>query len=442
MKNALKWILFLVALTPIVISNNVLFPYVTTKTLYLRALFFVLSAGFTYLLVSSKNFREEIGEKVRLLWQKPLTKAITASFVLLAITTAFAFDKNLAFFGTLERGEGFISFVVFYGIFFFTAILFDRIFWYRFFNLTLVSGWILFIVELSQYFKGIVRPGSWADNPIFLAAYYLFVIFAAIMIYVRGRENKSKTAVFLSLMTIGICLVGIFITESRGVLLAMGLAFLISLCYLVFARRTDEQQSKQKIDKQKQLPRKTLATILVVGVILVGAFIATRHQAFWQKVPGFNRLAALTSESQTVQSRLINTRITLHAANPGQVGIKNFLIGWGWDNYIFAWQKFYDPEIYVYDPGIFDRAHNKLLDVLIMTGILGLLSYLAIWFFFIREIILYGRNNRFGAAVFLFFAASFFLQNLSGLDTIVTYIPFFAILAYILYERDTITAKK
>jgi tetratricopeptide (TPR) repeat protein len=65
-----------------------------------------------------------------------------------------------------------------------------------------------------------------------------------------------------------------------------------------------------------------------------------------------------------------------------QMALKGFkdqpVLGTGPENYYVVSNKYFNPEIYKYDASWFDKPHNALLESLITTGILGLLSYLSI----------------------------------------------------------------
>jgi len=96
---------------------------------------------------------------------------------------------------------------------------------------------------------------------------------------------------------------------------------------------------------------------------------------FFKTSDGFYRIIDFSNNYSSIQSRLINLLISLNSINPLNGGFKNFLIGWGWDNYFLAWDYAYIPEIKNYDPAPFDKAHNTYLDILVMLGVLGFFSF-------------------------------------------------------------------
>jgi O-antigen ligase len=72
----------------------------------------------------------------------------------------------------------------------------------------------------------------------------------------------------------------------------------------------------------------------------------------------------------------LSIKTSFNAITPKSEGWKRTLFGWGSENYQFAWAKYYNPEVYRYESAAFDRAHDKYLDIIVMYGVIGLLSYL------------------------------------------------------------------
>ncbi|MEI6316346.1 MAG: O-antigen ligase family protein [bacterium] len=427
MKRVIIWLLLSIAFLPITYSYSALIPYMSGKTIFLRGVLFIVMLLVTYSYLFDKKFKTDFTQKISILYKKPLVKVIAVSYIFLTLSTLFAFDKYIAFFGTLQRGEGFISFTFFYSFFALTALFFEKRDWIKFFGLTAVMGWILFVYEMMQFFVGIVRPGSFADNPIFLAAYFLFVIFSSFVLWREGVKSKKVYLSILGISTIVISVAGILVTESRGVLIGIIAGITTVLFYFIIV-------GKKHVAFEKFNLRKTAVGLLIVSMLLGGIFVSTRNAEIWKGIPGLNRLSQVSINDSTTRSRLINTQITLRAISPKQSSIKDTLIGWGWDNYIFAWEKFYDPSIYASDSGIFDRAHDFLLDRLVMTGMLGFGSYVLIWIVFVGMIFKIGKKDVYLASVFLFFGVAYFIQNISAFDTIITYVAFFVVLAYAINE--------
>lgn len=403
--------------------------------------------------------------KFSAVFKNPIFLAVSAFILLVAVSTVFAANPYRAFWGDIERGEGLVGLLFFFGFFTAALIMFTSRDWRKFFGLTLVAfaalfadhicfkltGSSVFAAILPEHFAHIA--GSLTGNPTFLAAFYLFAIFSAAMLLAsRPLINADKKLIFADKLKItGLIAVilaaaaGIFLTGTRGAIAGLGMGIIAVLLFFVFYQR------KSVGIRVNQRLRKTSAALLAVFLIFTAVFIATRHASFWQKIPGLDEIARLRAEDPTLRTRLISAGVSLDAMNPRNEGTGRFLFGWGQEHFQVAYNAYYNPMFLRYEHTWFDRAHNKLLDVLVMNGVLGLLAYLALWFFAFRVIVRRvprsltvseTRNNAesyaeqrgykpMQQAALLFFGVAYFVQNLFAFDSVSTYIPFFAFLAFV-----------
>ena len=421
------WLLIACAFVPAVVLGGVPYPSISGKTLVFRLLITAVLACMSWLAVRDRSYRAALSAKLRTLWKHPLCKALVASYALLVLSTIFAFDRFAATYSTVDRAEGLVGLTFFYAFFFLAAMVFEKRDWDRFFVCALVCGWLVFLVELFQAFDGIVRPASLMDNPIYLAGYLLFVFFAGCAVWMRGVAEGRKNMVRWGIATLVIAVVGLLITQTRGALAGFAVGCVAMLAYLCV--RGKGIMVFRRIDA-----RTVSGWLLAVMAVFGGVFVATRHAPVWQDVPGLDRIAAFTFKDSSTVSRGINAEIALKAVDPHTVGIGRTLLGWGWDNYTYLWERFYDPHLYAYDVARFDRAHDKLLDVLSMTGVLGLLAYLLVWWLLLRAILRIGREAPLEAAALLLWAVAFFVQDLTAFDTVITFLTFFVMLAYVCFR--------
>ena len=359
---------------------------------------------------------------------------MTLMYAGLVLSTVFAFDRTMAMFGNIERSEGFLGLFFFYVFFVLLAMVFERKDWHRFFAITLFTGGVLFLVEMSEIFGGNTSPGSLTDNPIFLATYYLFVIFAASVLWRVAHKKNNMLAMVASVLSLIISVFGIFLTQTRGTLVGAFAGIFVVLIY--FGMRSKNVMIAKNISA-----RQFVAAMLTGFVLLIGVFVGTRHADIWTHIPGVRRIAQISSTDTDTQARFVNASIVFHTVNPSEASLTRTVFGWGWDNYIYAWQKFYNPKLYAYDPALFDRAHDKILDVLLMTGVLGLVLYLGVWFAFFKKALKKSKEFSMEMALFIFWGVAFFLQNLTVFDTLVTFITFYAIFAYLIYETTQTTTE-
>ncbi len=422
MKKYATWVLLAAAVSPLVVNANLLSPYIDEKVFFLRFLACVVMTLLTIALLSFRKDADEIVSSVKDMLRDPIFWAVSANMLLLVLSTIFAFDRSIAFFGEPIRGEGFLTLFTIYLLYVSVRLLFRKKEWNTFFLISLACTVILFIIEIKQALLGMIRPSSLFGNPIFLSGYYLFSLFAGYQVWQWGREIKNNFYAFFGITAIVLAGVGILVTKTRGTILSVfvGMVALAIIAALFGRRESFGRFSVRKIGI-------VICAVLISFSVLFGL---TRHGAFWQHVPGLNRVAAVTSTDATTLSRLEYTKASV-AGFFGDRNPKTLLLGWGWDNFLFAWIAHYDPSFFLYDQGSADRAHNKLVDVLVMSGLLGLISYLAIWFVFIQKLWRSARVGIMALAGVIFWAAAYFVNNLFIFDISVTLLTFYLLLAFI-----------
>lgn len=425
MKLLMKICLWALAFVPLIVIDAVFFPYISGKSLLIRLAITLTSIIFLTHFSFNRFFRLEIYSKIQNIKKNPLVLSLLAFITLVIISTIFAFNQYRAFYGDIERGEGLIGLLFFFGFFIFSYLLFEKKDWEWFFRLSLITAFILVAKELVDFSHGMQRPGSFTGNPTFLAGYLLFSLSASWIVF-KGKDLFFKYfAVVVGLMSIA----GIFVAETRGTILGLFAGIIAIIIYsgvmgkgiLVY----------KKINLQK-------LSLILIGVLIIfsGIFYTTRQNDVWQKVPGLNRLAQIgASNDTTLNTRRIALGVSLKAISPANNGLEKFLVGWGLENYSIAYNKYYNPLHYKLEHEWFDRSHNKIMDVLVMNGVFGLVAYLAIWFSFIWIIFRKkGFSNEMMAV--LFFGTAYLVHILVVFDQISTYIPFFGTLAYLVFSSN------
>ncbi|MFA7201425.1 MAG: O-antigen ligase family protein [Candidatus Paceibacterota bacterium] len=431
MKNIIKYFLYVLAFIPLVIAKSYFFPYISGKNLLIRwivTIVVLLVGGYLWY---NREFREDIGRKVHTLLKNPLGIAIFSFIALNVVSTLFAFDSYRAFFGDIERGEGLLGLLFFFGFFVFSYLLFEYKDWVRFFQISLGVSFVLFFDALVDFSRGVIRPTSFTGNPIYLAEVFLFALFSAGIVfweYYRQKENKTGVRLFwiIASIVVGITsFFGIFITETRGVIVGVGVGIILVFLYVWYSGKNVHISSRSL--------SRIAGYILLILVFCGVFFFSTKNAQFWQKIPGFDRLAQFTLQDNSTQTRLISAGVSLDAVNPSEYGVQKFLLGWGPENFNIAYNANYNPRYFEFENKWFDRAHNKIFDVLVMNGVIGLLIYLSIWGLLLWYCIR-GRAFSFVKAMILFFGTAYFIQNLTVFDSIITYILWFGFLGYVVAE--------
>ena len=472
MKKIIKLCLLAIAFIPLIIDNSVFFGAITGKSFFLRFIVALVSILFLSYFFYNKKFRDRVNEKVNLIIKNPIFISVLVFFFLYIISTIFAIDKYTAFWGDLQRGEGLVGMLYFFAFFVFTLIIFEKDDFLWFFKLSLFTSIIILFREFWQFLGGASRPGSFLDNPAFLAGYLLFSIFCSIIVwnesinfplirgikgvvsknpllYRRGQGEVSSNKFFkyFSICTFILSILGIFITQTRGTILGLVVGFIGVLLYFIF-KKQGISLPKGEGDSLFFNLRKISIIILVCLVVFAGIFFATRKNEVWQKVPGFSRVAVMGEGDSTTSTRLFLAKLSMQAINPVQNGWKKFLIGWGPENFSLAYGKYFNPEQFNYELSWFDRAHNKFLDVLVMNGLFGILAYSAIFFFFFRFLFkrvvsqnpfLRRGQGEVARLALLFFGISMLVHLFFIFDQPTTYIALFIMIAFtILFAENNL----
>jgi len=432
MTKIVKVLLLSLVVIPIIVSNSFFSPFVIGKSLFLGGVISLVSILFLINFFSNKKWKVDVLNKLNIYYKHPIIVAIFAFIFTFSISTLFAIDKYHAFWGDIERAEGLTAMVCFLSFFIFTLLVFEKKEWLWFFRLSLFTTLILVVKEFSQLLGGVGRPGSFLGNPIFLAGYLLFSIFCSIFVF---SEDKIKFWKYFSVITFILSILGIFITQTRGTILGLIVGFTFVLIYGII-------KGKNVFYKKFNL-RKFAIILLCLTFIFSVLFVVTRKNEIWQKVPGVSRVALISGEDSSTQARLLMIKVSMNAINPSQNGWKKFIIGWGPENFRLAYGKYFDSRQFNYEDTFFDRAHNKLLDVLVMNGILGLFSYLSIFLIFLFFIFKRKEFSLINLGL-LFWLVAYFIHLLFIFDQITTWIPFFALLSYVVYShyKDVILIKK
>jgi tetratricopeptide (TPR) repeat protein len=427
LKYTLWGCLYLTLFTVLLVNSNFLFPFITLKTLYFRILVEIAVLLYLLLALSNSRYRPRMN---KILW------FILGFGGVVLLTAIFGVDPYRSFWGTIERGEGFlfISHLIAY-TFILSQVFKTRRDWYNFFTLSvfvsLLVGLYAMAQELGVSWSWILgtstgnRLASTLGNPSYLGAYALGHFWLCLLLFWQKRHLIWKIIfVLIGLFEIFI----LFQTQTRGAMLAFLITlFLLAVAFVIFS-------PSKKI--------KLIFSLVILLLVFISSFIWFNRDESWIKgFPPLSRLVSLSSGDVTIESRLL----TLDSSWRGWQD--RFLIGYGWENYNIAFNKYFHAEIYR-DSGSqiwFDRAHNTVMDVAVATGLFGLLAYLAIYLYSFMTLFKLARQGtnqlRFPLTLMAFLTAHF-IQNLVVFDSLPTYIMLFSVFAFVAFLASEEVSQK
>jgi len=319
--------------------------------------------------------------------------------IILGLATLFSRSPYRSFWGSYSRKMGYLIFLHFFAFFlilFFNlknnkqikrilkAILFSSL-------IVITYGFCQFLgfdfLDWYEPASETFRIFSTIGQPNFFGSWLLLVIPIIVwfLIHISEKLKKNKNvkqqinlALIISLLFVAVF--SLALTQSRGAWVGFFFSFFFFSIIYNFLK------------KQKRLA--LLLTILLVVII-----VFTIYMNFNSLSPESNdsflvsRFKSLTnlSHSVTGQVRINNWKVALDLIKQKPI------FGYGMETQSFNFVKYYKPEwalverINIYP----DRAHNDFLDTLLVSGILGLISYL----FLICSVFYFGLKNIFKSAI-------------------------------------------
>ncbi|MBI5644467.1 O-antigen ligase family protein [Candidatus Kaiserbacteria bacterium] len=421
--------IFLLPFVAIFVSESLFFPFITGKNFAFRLIVEIITAAYLALSFVRSDYRP------RRSWA---LLALAVFLFVIALADLFGAYPMKSFWSNYERMDGWVTlahlfvYVVIAASMMNTEKLWRWLLWVSLgVSVYLALYGFLQVVGLSTLGQGgaaglSARIDATFGNPIYLAAYMLFHIFIAAIMWSQSWMERARGSRLAPSLAYGSIIVidtlALLFTGTRGTMIGLfGGALLSALILVILARNS------------RVVWRFAFATVVVI-VFLAGAFWTARDQAWVKKIGFLERLATISTSDPTVKARFINWSIAWE-------GVKERpILGWGQENYAIVFDKYYDPRMYAQEPW-FDRVHNIVFDWLVAGGFLGLLSYLSIflatlwllWHRSVNEVHAFSIPER---SLLTGLLAAYFCHNFFVFDNVTSYILFGTILGYVIFRTS------
>ena len=413
--SAVKYLIILALLTPLIISNFTLFPYITGKSIAFQILVEVALIYYIWLLYLNKKRTGCFNYLPQL---NLFSWTLIIFLLILILNNIFSVDPYYSFWSKQERMEGLFNLFHFFAFFFIIAsVIKEKEDWFKIFNVTVGVSFVITLIAFTQKLGWVFNPygervTGTLGNAAFLGTYLLLNIFFAVyLLLFFASEYWQK---FLYGAVIFMEAVALILTQTRGAIYGLIASVVLFALSYIF------------IGKNKQF--KKYALVAVITIFLAGSsLLIARNTHFIKSNPYLYRLSDISLQKGTGRIRLTSWKIGLNAF------LKKPILGWGEENYYVAFNKYVDPVFYTYSGETFDRAHNKLVDLLVMNGILGFFAYLSV---FVSALwLLFKKRKELGTTFSLLVAllGAYFFQNLLLFDMPTSYLMFFLALGLINY---------
>ena len=403
----IKTCVFLILLLPLFVTHNTLYPFIFSKIIFFRI---IVEIGFTawiFLMIVDKSI-------IHIL-RKQITITLISLFIISLLASIFGADMYRSLWSTQERMTGIVTTIHFLAMFLIVSTsIRDRKNLMYIIVVNLIVSIIIALYGFIQFSNSLnERISSTLGNPIYLGIYAMMNVYLSSIAYYLYRKKVSITIV--SIIGGIINLLTMFLTGGRGVLTAFFVSFIFFLMgYFLYVKYY-----------LKKYVITAILTISLVGIVLFAINFTAKDWVIKHLPLAIHRVIILDWD---FQSRIDVWFISLQ-------GIQDrWLLGWGPENFNYLFQKYYSKPISGDGTTYFDRSHNQLIDILALTGIVGLIAYLALWAALYWMIIrAFRRASGQKRIVLLLFAGAFlayFLQNLTVFDTPVPLIMFYFFLAF------------
>ena len=409
-----KFFIYASLLSPLLLVKVMFFPFIAGKAIFFRGMVDLALLCFALHLLSHIDNRE--------FWQRfvaklkhPLIICVAVFAILFTLTALIGVNPTQSFWSNFERGEGAFQ-ILHYALFFIMAALLftDKKSIERLLIVNIVVSvpmciyaFLQLITPIESGSAFVIAPGERVSgtlgNPSYLAAYLIFILAFLLYFFIKYKDPSWRVLIGLLFAFEFYIFLN---TGTRGAFIGVVVAMLL-LAAINFL-----------ITRDRHI-RLALGAIFIVIVALTGTFFLTRQAKVWQNVPVLSRLINFNSALNDIRPRLW----TWGSAVSGT--LERPVTGWGAENFAEPFDKYYNPKHYGIE-SFFDRTHNIFLEYSISGGLLVLLPWLAIFWFYYQR--LNRRPKDFWYSILFVTPIAYLVQGFFLFDTLPIYLVFFIFL--------------
>jgi len=406
--------------TPLVITADTLFPFQTGKGIAFRVLIEVAAFLYLWLALLEPSARPKPG---------PLLWSLLAYGGVLVLTMMTGVSPETSFWGNLERMEG--VFGILHGILLFliaSGTFIRKEDWIRFFQVSLIVSFAVTWYALAQMYPSFrffsvyeikpVQPGSTLGHHSFVATYAIFQIFFAACL-IAMEQTTWRKLLAAGALVLNVILLSLTAVRGAqiGMLVAAAVGIVLAAVYVV-------KDLKARV---------ALFASLLIVIAFFTVILSLKDSPLLKKFPyALQRMALISPDAAMAKTRLIALGVSWEGFKERPI------LGWGQENFKVAYNRHFDPEYLYHEGAWFDRAHNKIAEVAVQTGAIGLIAYLSIFLFGLRGLMRFMRTRdssteRLLAVCVIMLGSAYFVQNLFLFDMSTSYLMFFSSLAFVAF---------
>ncbi len=446
-----------VLLIPLVVTPSTIFPFVVGKALLARTIIEITFGCWLILALSCPEHR-------------PPRSWVLLAFGLWLLVSALAAFAGVSpvrsFWSTYERMLGVVDLAHWFAYALVAASVFRSLpDWKLVFSLNLAVCSLVSLLGIGQHFglynvpwlvwpDDTSRLGSTLGNPSYMGGYAAVSSLTGIGLLAYSMVNRQPSpggtqaraarrrrqrttsmpgvsgefwlrAFWLTAVLLALWVLWLSATRGSIVGLAAGIV-VFAVGYIVWGKAPLVRWAS---------PAFLLALIAVATLLFAARFTTALDPLVYSSltIERFVLLGEHEETARNVERRIESIDVGLRAYQDRPVW------GWGPQNYRIAWGRHISLE--GSRGNDFDQAHNKPMEELVASGILGILAYLAIWGLAAWVVIRSLRRRNPGDQLLVFLAggaalAAYFAQNLFLFDTPTTMMLFALLIAFVAAEEE------
>jgi O-antigen ligase/Flp pilus assembly protein TadD len=418
----------------IIFLTPFIFTWVNQELFEFNKMIFVY--GMTILIVTLWGARMII-EKKFIFKRSKLDYFLLAFFVSQLLSTIFSMHQRTSFFGYYSRFNGGLLSIISYLLLFYAFVsniekkqinvIIDSL---------LVSAFLVSLYAIPEHFghspscflitqkfdvacwKQKVQERVFASfgQPNWLAAYLAAVIPLNLNFLVK-KDNSNGRKIFLWLNLI-LMTTALFFTQSRSAILALAIA-------LIFFAAVKIVSSPKKLQKKLFAKFSLAATIMAFLLLLIGTPYTPNLKELINKNQAVseNHNTQIESEENNIETGGSASSEIRKVVWQGafKVWQRHPILGSGVETFAYSYylDRPIEHNLLSEWDFLYNKAHNEILNYMATTGLLGTLSYLAIFtcFFWLVFKELKNKNNENGLAIAAAIIA-IFISNFFGFSTV------------------------
>ena len=416
----LRWMVYACAFVPLIIFSQYMSPFHFGKVIVFRSVVQMMLVLYIMLIWRDRSY---LPKSHAILWA---FLAFTGAFILTTITSVAPLQS---WWGTLERMGGLFSFLHYPAFFIMmVSVLRTRRDWQVLLDIMIGVGVASAIYGFLQKTDwtwilgsgGRARPFGTIGNAALFAGYELLVSYLALTLSLLKRTTQSwRVWYWIASATMALA---VLMTAVRGSLLGLVVsALLMAVLWSV-------------LHKSRRGKNILLGSITVV-VLTVFLALLLRNTSLVQNSPYLRRVTDVSSKTYTVQTRFWAWSAAFQGWSESP---RTVLVGWGPENFNVPFSHYFNPKFFQ-GPGsetFFDRAHNMFVEVLTTMGLVGELTYLALFgtlFWTLAQCMKREGDERTLGIGLAAMTVAYMIHNSFIFDTSANFITFFMILGFATY---------